>query len=257
MNTRRFFALPSPEGAPGPVRKEPGFTPRDHSAMTRRTARTSGFLRRHGLSLVMLGLFFVCFLFGQVVTGRGEFNDERRKHGLAPLSYGEYLLSAHFGEATAENWESEFLQMFVYVVATVFLFQKGSAESKDPDQEDRPKPSRAHAPDTPWPVRRGGWILKVYEHSLSIALATLFVIAFCWHVHSGHRLFNQERVWEGASPSPLGEYLRSSRFWFESFQNWQSEFLAIGAMVILTIWLREARSPESKKIETPHWENEE
>jgi hypothetical protein len=225
--------------------------------MARESSRTSGFFRRHGLSLVMLGLFFICFLFGQVVTGRSEFNDERRKHGQAPLTYGEYLFCAHFGEATAENWESEFLQMFVYVVATVFLFQKGSAESKDPDKEHRVKIPRAPKPEAPWPVRRGGWILKVYEHSLSLALALLFMIAFCWHVHSGHRLFNQERRWESASALSLADYLQSARFWFESFQNWQSEFLSIGAMVVLTIWLRERGSPESKAVDTPHWENEE
>lgn len=204
----------------------------------------------------MLGLFFVCFLAGQVVSGRSEFNEDRQKHGEPVLGYADYLLSAHFGEATAENWESEFLQMFIYVVATVFLFEKGSAESKDPDKTAPAATPRAYGPKTPWPVRRGGWVLKIYEHSLSSVLALLFLIAFCWHVHSGHLLLNQERSWEGESPLPLREYLHSSRFWFESFQNWQSEFLSIGAMGLLTIWLREKNSPESKKVETPHRENE-
>jgi hypothetical protein len=204
----------------------------------------------------MLGLFFVTFLIGQVIAGRSEYNDDRRKHGQAEVGYGDYLASPHFGEATAENWESEFMQMFVYVMATVFLFQKGSAESKDPDATPSDPPRRTSKANAPWPVRRGGWVLKLYERSLSLALAALFLLSFCWHVHSGHRLFNQERLWEHQPLLPLGEYLSSSRFWFESFQNWQSEFLSIGAMVILTIWLREKGSPESKKVETPHWENE-
>ena len=215
------------------------------------------FLREHGLSIVMLGLFFVVFLVGQVITGRSEYNDERKKHGAPALSYGEYLASPHFGEATAENWESEFFQMFVFVVATAFLYQKGSAESKDPRKKHSHHTSRSKKPDSPWPVHRGGWILRLYEHSLSGALFLLFVLAFAWHARAGHRLFNEERLRDGKLPASWSEYMGSSRFWFESFQNWQSEFLSIGAMVILSIWLREVNSPESKKVETPHWENEE
>src|SRR5688500_15494132 len=110
------------------------------------------FFRNHGLSIVMLGLFFITFLIGQIVAGRGEHNDERRQRGEAALSYGQYLRSAHFGEATAENWESEFLQMFVYVLATAFLYQKGSAESKDPRKRHNHKASRDVRPDSPWPA---------------------------------------------------------------------------------------------------------
>lgn len=213
--------------------------------------------RNHGLSMVMLGLFFVTFLVGQVVAGRGEYNEERKKHGEAEMSYGEYLASPHFGEATAENWESEFFQMFVFVVATSFLYQKGSAESKDPRKKHAHKASKPVRPDSPWPARRGGWVLRVYEHSLSAALFLLFAIAFAWHTRAGLLLYNEERAQDGESPTTLWGYLGSTRFWFESFQNWQSEFLAIGAMVVLSIWLREVNSPESKEVQTPHWENEE
>lgn len=217
------------------------------------------FLRNHGLSVVMLGLFFVTFLLGQVVSGRGEYNEDRRKQGKSELSYSEYLRSSHFGEATAENWESEFLQMFVFVVGTAFLHQKGSAESKDPRRKHahhHPDPGRVR-PDSPWPVRRGGWILRVYEHSLSLALFFCFSVALVWHLRAGLSLYNEERLDDGEPAASLGQYLGSSRFWFESLQNWQSEFLAIGAMVVFTIWLREVNSPESKKVETPHWANEE
>lgn len=216
-----------------------------------------GLFRNHGLSLVMLGGFFLTLLVGQVLAGRHEYNDEREKQGEPPVGVAEYLGTAHFGEATAENWESEFLQMAVYVLATAFLYQKGSAESKDPRKKHEHKASRAVTPDSPWPARRGGWVLRIYEHSLSLALFLLFLLGFVWHACAGHRLYNEERTADGEPAVALSDYMTSSRFWFESFQNWQSEFLAIGVMVVLSIWLREVNSPESKQVQTPHWENEE
>ena len=215
------------------------------------------FFRNHGLSITMLGLFFVAFLAGQFGAGRLQYNEERQKRGEPEVGYVEYFGSSHFIEATMENWESEFLQMFVFIIATAFLYQKGSAESKDPNERHEHKTRRKTRPDSPWPVRRGGWVLRLYEHSLSLAFFGLFLIALIFHARGGLRLYNEERVGDGEAPVAMGDYLTSSRFWFESFQNWQSEFLAIGAMVLLTIWLREANSPESKKVETPHWENEE
>ncbi len=203
--------------------------------------------------------FFVLFFAGQILAGRGEHNDERRKRGEPAFTLGEYVRSAHFYEATAENWESEFFQMFVYVFATAFLYQKGSAESKDPrkkHQHHREEAGRP-PPGAPWPVRRGGWVLYVYEHSLSLAFLLLFFGAFALHALAGHRHYNQDRLADGEALVTLGGYLGSSRFWFESFQNWQSEFLSIFAMVVLSIFLRERNSPESKEVETPHWANEE
>ena len=202
---------------------------------------------------------FLGFLGGQILTGQREWNDEREKNGERPLALGEYVRCAHFFEATAENWESEFFQVFFYVFATAFLYQKGSAESKDPRKKHEhhcvvpdPIPN-----DAPWPVKRGGWVLAVYEHSLSLAFLAMFLVAFVLHGWAGHRLFNQERLADGEPVVTVWGYLGSSRFWFESFQNWQSEFLAIGSMVVLSIFLREKNSPESKEVETPHWENEE
>jgi hypothetical protein len=206
------------------------------------------FFRYHGLSLAMFALF-VGFLLGQILTGARELNDERRKRGEAPLVLSDYVRSAHFFEVTAENWESEFFQMFVYVFATSFLYQKGSAESKDPRKKHLHHcvEKKSVPPDAPY----------VYEHSLSLAFLTLFLFAFVLHVLGGQRHYNQERLAEGETLVSVGGYLTSSRFWFESFQNWQSEFLAIGSMVVLSIFLREKNSPESKEVETPHGSNEE
>ena len=214
------------------------------------------FLRNHGLSITLAALF-VTFLAGQTVTGMHEHNDEREKRGESQLTLVQYVRSAHFLEATAENWESEFLQMFVYVIATAFLYQKGSAESKDPRKRHAHKSKAAVSADSPWPARRGGWILRWYEHSLSLAFFILFGIALILHARGGARLYNEERLANGEGPASMSEYLTSSRFWFESLQNWQSEFLAIVSMVLLSIWLREINSPESKEVQTPHWENEE
>jgi hypothetical protein len=144
--------------------------------------------------------------------------------------------------------------MFVYVTLTVFLFQKGSAESNDPDHPRPPEPRLT--PRSPWAARRGGWVRKVYEHSLSLALAALFLVSFAVHAVSGAKLRNEEEAAQGQPPKSVVEYLGTSRFWFESFQNWQSEFLAIGSMVVLSIFLREKGSPESKPVNTPHGDHE-
>ncbi len=206
----------------------------------------------------MLALFLL-FFGGQILAGEHEHNDERRKRGEPEFTLAQYVRSAHFYEATAENWESEFFQMFVYVFATAYLYQKGSAESKDPRKKHRHHRdnSAQPPPGAPWPVRRGGWVLSVYEHSLSLAFLLLFLVAFALHILAGHRNYNQDRVADGETLVTIGGYLGSPRFWFESFQNWQSEFLAIFAMVVLSIFLRERNSPESKEVETPHGENEE
>ncbi len=213
-------------------------------------------LRNNGLSIVLFGLFFLSLL-GQSITGHSEFNDDQREHGQPQISYTEYLATGHFVEATFENWESEFLQMASYVVFTIFLYQKGSSESKPPDTIERvdviPRKSRSEK-DAPWPVRRGGWILKLYENSLSIAFVLLFLLSFALHALGGAREYSQEQAEHGAQAVSTLEYICTSRFWFESFQNWQSEFLSVGAMVLLSVFLRQKGSPESKPVDTPHGE---
>jgi hypothetical protein len=213
-------------------------------------------LRENGLSIVLVSAF-LAFWIGQSVAGYREYNDEQRQHGRPETAYRAYLGSAHFWEATTENWESEFLQIFFYVFLTAFLYQKGSAESKKLDERepvDRdPRAGRRRA-DAPWPVRRGGVVLTIYEHSLSLAFLLLFVMAITLHAVSGASDYNQEQAEHGLPPvSPL-QYAHTSRFWFESFQNWQSEFLAIALVVLLSIFLRQRGSPESKPVDSPHSE---
>jgi hypothetical protein len=211
-------------------------------------------LRENGLSIVLLSLFLL-FWFGQSVAGHREYNSDQQEHNQPEVGYLSYLGSAHFWEATAENWESEFFQMFGYVILTAFLFQKGSSESKNPDEPepvDR-DPRRSKRKNAPWPVRRGGFVLKLYENSLSLAFFLFFLISIAMHAASGARVYNEEQL-EHAQSEQLGvlHYAGTSRFWFESFQNWQSEFLAIAAMVILSIYLRQRGSPESKPVDAPH-----
>ena len=213
-------------------------------------------LRENGLSITLFALFFFS-LVGQSVTGHHEYNQDQQEHGQPSVGYVEYLKSGHFIEAVFENWESEFLQMAAYVVLTIFLYQKGSSESKKIDTiEDVDVDPRRfqQQKDAPWPVRRGGLILKLYENSLGIALFLLFLLSFALHAIGGVEEYNQDQAEHGAAPISLTQYLGSSRFWFESFQNWQSEFLSIGVMVVLSIFLRQKGSPESKPVASPHSE---
>jgi hypothetical protein len=228
----------------------------------------AGLWRRNSLSIVVLALF-VLFLAGQAVAGWLTFNETRIDHRQEPVAFGAYLLSSHFAEATSENWESEFLQMGLFVLLTVFLRQKGSAESNPmPEEEEAQKKEEASAaPATPVqqpgkqsakqsakpaPLKRGGWRRRLYEHSLSLAFFLLFSLAFIAHAISGFFLENSERETHNLPPQGFGAFIASSQFWFQSFQNWQSEFLAVGSIVLLSIWLRERGSSQSKPVDAPH-----
>jgi hypothetical protein len=187
-----------------------------------------------------------------------QYNEEQQQHGQPAVGFFAYVTSSHFLEATMENWESEFLQMFAFVVLTACLFQKGSAESKKLDEEepvDRDPRKSRNKKDAPWPVRQGGLILTLYEYSLSLALFLLFLMSFTLHAVGGAEEYNQSQREHGSTEvvSTL-EYMGTPRFWFESFQNWQSEFLSVGAMVVLSIFLRQRGSPESKPVDSPHSE---
>ena len=212
-------------------------------------------LRDNGLSITMFALFLV-FLVAQSITGFKTSNSDNEEHGQPPESYGQYLTSGAFVEATFENWESEFLQLGAYVLLTALLIQKGSPESKNPDsnESDEDPRTRRDDPEAPGPVRRGGLALAVYEHSLSIALFALFLVSFVLHALGGHAEFNQQQLEHGAAPVSLWSFVTSSQFWFQSMQNWQSEFLAVGTLAVLGIFLRQRGSPESKPVGAPHVE---
>jgi hypothetical protein len=212
--------------------------------------------RRNGLSVVLFALF-VLFQAGLSIVGQHQHNQEQRNHGQPTIGYLEYVTSAAFIEATMENWESEFLQMAAYVFLTSFLYQRGSAESKqldEPEAVDRDPRRSRNKKDAPWPVRKGGVVLKIYEHSLTLALLLLFLISFVLHALSGAREYSTQQLEHGGDAVTLVQYIGNAQFWFESLQNWQSEFFSIGMMVVLSIFLRQRGSPESKPVDSPHHE---
>jgi hypothetical protein len=213
-------------------------------------------LRNHGLILANIGLF-VAFFIGMIISGVRVYNDNEIQHGQPPVSLVQYLRSGDFIEATFENWESEFLQMGMYVVLTAILFQKGSSESKpltgSTPQDEDPRNAQ-HEPGVPWPVRRGGWVLRVYEHSLSILFFVLFFASVIMHAYGGAKGYSEEQLVHGGQPVSFWQYFATSQFWFEAMQNWQSEFLAIALMVGASVYLRERGSAESKPVAAPHAE---
>jgi hypothetical protein len=197
---------------------------------------------------------FVVFVVLQSVFGWQVRNEELLQAGLPADAYAHYLGTGHFAEAVFENWESEFLQMGFYVLLTAYLVQRGSAESKKLDESDRPEDSPEHAgPKAPWPVKVGGLALVVYRNSLAIALLLFFLGSFVAHLIAGTAEYNEQQALESGAP-PIGalQFLGSSDFWFQSMQNWQSEFLAVGVLVVLSVVLRQHGSPESKPVTAPH-----
>lgn len=210
------------------------------------------FIRNNSLSVVFL-LLFLLAITGQFFTGMQEHNKERSEDGKAPLSAGQYFQSGHFIQATFENWESEFLQMALFVWLTIFLYQKGSSESKKFEGEEEvdrePSPNREEAP---WPVRKGGWVLAFYKHSLTITLLVLFLLSYALHLYGSLKDENEQLADKGLPPETIGKYIMESRFWFESFQNWQSEFLSVFAIVVLSVFLRQKGSPQSKPVDAPN-----
>ncbi|MNF73417.1 hypothetical protein D3C85_515540 [compost metagenome] len=212
------------------------------------------FLRNNSLCICFLALF-IAALIGQTIFGFEEHNKELIEEGSAAINLSAYLISGHFIQSTFENWESEFLQMALFVVFTIFLMQKGSSESKDLDKDEEvdrePSPTRK---DAPWPVKKGGLILSLYKHSLTIALFLLFVISFILHFYGSLKDENEQLTLKGLPLESVSDYIGDSRFWFESFQNWQSEFLSVFAIVMLSIYLRQIGSPQSKPVDAPHME---
>jgi hypothetical protein len=210
----------------------------------------AGIFKKNGLVIVFSLMFIIAWAL-QAFSGWNDHNSELREEHQQEMSFASYLGSGHFIQATFENWESEFLQMGLFVVFTIFLRQKGSSESKGfegPEPVDREPRKRKNAP---WPVHRGGWVLALYKHSLSLALFVLFLASFFLHWYGSLKNFNAEQVHKGKPATDAISYLGGSRFWFESFQNWQSEFLSVVAIVMLSIFLRQKGSPQSKPVDAP------
>ncbi len=223
--------------------------------MTSQPRRASALLRGNGLLLACLGLFAIFFA-GMIISGTATYNQEQQEHGSREqVSVLKYLSTGDFVEATFENWESEFLQMGMYVVLTAFLYQRGSSESKplnEPAPQDQDPREATANQSTPWPVRSGGWVLAVYEHSLAIAFFVLFFASWALHAMGGAKAFNEEQLQHGEAAISVWRYVTTSQFWFESMQNWQSEFIAVAAIVGLSIFLRQRGSAESKPVAEPH-----
>ena len=214
------------------------------------------FVRDNGLSLFFLVLFLAA-LIGQSFVGLANNNDELVRHGDAAISYGQFVTSSAFLVDVAENWQSEFLQFFLFIFATIWLVQKGSPESKDPGDQGVGSDADQHVgsealPDSPRWARAGGWRQAVYSNSLLLVMGTIFVLSWFAQSVGGVVVANEENAQHGMPTQTWLDYVVSPEFWNRTLQNWQSEFLAVGAMVAFAIYLRQRGSSESKPVGTPH-----
>jgi hypothetical protein len=213
-------------------------------------------LRDDGLGLLFGGLFLLT-LIGQVVAGAGEYNEQQSASGLDRLSVLEYARTADFAVDVAENWQSEYLQFLLYVVATVWLVQRGSPESKALDEVGRGSDEEQllgeHVqPESPRWARTGGWRTRVLSHSLALVMGGIFLASWLAQSLAGWSTYNEQQLAERLSTTTWTGYLATPEFWSRTCQNWQSEFLAVGSMAVLGIYLRERGSPESKPVGAAH-----
>ncbi|WP_030754490.1 DUF6766 family protein [Streptomyces griseus] len=220
-----------------------------------RAGRT-GFWRSNSLTLVFGGAFLVV-LAAQAVAGRAEFNEQLAVAGLQQVGFGAYLTSSDFAVDVTENWQSEFLQFFLYVYGTVHLLQRGSPESKPLDragtESERDQRIGPHAaPDSPRWAGAGGWRQALYSRSLGLVMAVFFLLSWFAQSVAGSAAYDGERLRQLQDPIGWGAYLVSADFWNRSLQNWQSELLAVSAMAVLSVYLRQRGSPESKPVGAPH-----
>jgi hypothetical protein len=214
------------------------------------------FLRDNGLSLFFGGIFLLA-LVGQAVAGYHDFNDLQVADHAAPVTFAAYLTSSDFGADVAENWQSEYLQFALYIVATVFLVQRGSTESKEPgeqggESDEQQRVGRHARPDSPVSARASGPRLWWYANSLGLVMGLLFLGSWTAQAVAGHAAYNAQQLRSYQDPVGLTEYVASPDFWNRTLQNWQSEFLAILSMAVLSIYLRQRGSPESKPVGAPH-----
>jgi hypothetical protein len=213
-------------------------------------------LRDNSLSIVFLGLFLAA-VGGQAIAGWREFNEVAREHSEEVISLGRYLTSSSFGQAVLENWQSEYLQFTLYILLTVWFVQRGSPESKPPGEEggqsDEDQLVGEHAPpDGPRWAAAGGARTRLYANSLALTMATIWVLSWFGQSVTGWSEYNSDQLTHDQPTVSWLGYLGSASFWETTLQNWQSEFLAVGSMAVLSIYLRQRGSPESKKVGEPH-----
>jgi hypothetical protein len=217
-----------------------------------------GFLRANALGLAF-GALFVLTLVGQAISGAADFNAQQIANGLEPVSLFEYITSSSFGVDVMENWQSEYLQFFLYIFATVWFVQRGSSESKKPGDEgtesDKEQKIGRHADDDspPW-ARTGGWRTALFSRSLGLLMGVLFLLTWAASSVAGWAAYNSEQLGERQDPVTWLGYLSEADFWNRSFQNWQSEMLAVGSMAVFSVYLRQRGSPESKPVGVAHAE---
>jgi hypothetical protein len=214
------------------------------------------FLWQNSLSLVM-GALFALALVGQAFSGWSEYNNEQLASGLATVSLGQYVTSASFAVDVTENWQSEYLQFLLYIVLTVWLLQRGSPESKElgsaGTETDEQQRIGQHADEeSPRWARMGGWRTLLFSRSLGVTMGAIFLLSWLAQSVTGWAAYNEQRLTQLQDPIPWLGYLLSADFWSRSLQNWQSEFLAVGSMAVLSIYLRQRGSPESKPTGAPH-----
>jgi hypothetical protein len=214
------------------------------------------FLRNNGLGVVF-GLLFVGALVGQAFAGHADYNDHQLADGAQPVSLLKYLASSDFAVNVAENWQSEYLQFFLFIFATVWLVQRGSPESKEIDEagaqtDEQQQLGKHTSEDSPAWARAGGWRTVVFSNSLGIVMLAVFILSWLAQSVAGLTTYNAEQLAQHTDPVTWLSYVGSADFWHRTLQNWQSEFLAIGSMVVLSIYLRQRGSPESKPVGAAH-----
>jgi hypothetical protein len=218
--------------------------------------RLRQFVTENGLSLAFL-LLFLAALVGQAFVGWHDFNEEQDRHHEEHVGFGRYITSSHFGSAVLENWQSEYLQFTLFILFTIWLIQRGSPESKEPgkagreSEEDQMLRDHAH-PRSPLWARAGGFRTWLYSNSLLATMLVIWVGSWVGQSVTGLTEYNSNRLSHREDTVGWLEYLGRSDFWEKTFQNWQSEFLAVGSMAILAVYLRQRGSPESKPVGAPH-----
>jgi hypothetical protein len=214
------------------------------------------FLKHNSLSIFFLALFLGAVFF-QAVAGQADFNEDQDRHGNPHVSFGRYVLSSQFGTAVLENWQSEYLQFTLFLLTTVWLLQRGSPESKELDKagresDEQQQVGRHASPGSPAWARVDGIRRSLYENSLLIVMATIWIGSWFAQSVTGVSEYNTERLDHHELPVSWLDYLGRPDFWEKTLQNWQSEFLAVGSMAILAVYLRQRGSPESKPVGAPH-----